>query len=86
MPELTPAASVCMYIRMFKVTLACMAVSHVFCGVINHAVTCLQEVIVADMAPDESEEAVVHDDNVMLDWKGDPMQINPGDRLPFNFK
>lgn len=23
--------------------------------------------------------------NVMLDWKGEPMKINPGDKLPFNF-
>ena len=22
----------------------------------------------------------------MLDWKGDPMEINPGDRLPFTFE
>lgn len=26
------------------------------------------------------------DDNVVLDWKGDPMHINPGDKLPFDFK
>ena len=23
------------------------------------------------------------DANVILDWKGDPMKINPGDKLPF---
>ena len=35
---------------------------------------------------DASEDGSTEDDNVILDWKGDPMQINPGDRLPFNFK
>jgi hypothetical protein len=23
--------------------------------------------------------------DVILDWKGDPMKINPGDQLPFKF-
>jgi len=52
----------------------------------SHAVICTQEVLVADTAPDQAEEAASLDDNVMLDWKGDPMQINPGDKLPFSFK
>lgn len=41
-----------------------------------------QEAVIADAA----EEASAQAENVMLDWKGDPMQINPGDRLPFSFK
>ncbi|KAL0045455.1 hypothetical protein WJX82_007122 [Trebouxia sp. C0006] len=44
------------------------------------------EVLVADTAPDQAEESASVDDNVILDWKGDPMQINPGDKLPFGFK
>lgn len=44
------------------------------------------EVLVADTASDQAEEAASLEDNVMLDWKGDPMQINPGDKLPFSFK
>lgn len=32
-----------------------------------------------DMDPPQNED-------VMLDWKGDPMVVNPGDRLPFNFR
>ncbi len=47
---------------------------------------CTQEVLVADTAPDQAEESASVDDNVILDWKGDPMQINPGDKLPFGFK
>jgi hypothetical protein len=31
-------------------------------------------------AGENSEEV---DGNVILDWKGDPMRINPGDKLPF---
>ena len=34
----------------------------------------------------QSEGESLHDQNVMLDWKGDPMVVNPGDRLPFNFR
>ncbi|KAL0039602.1 hypothetical protein WJX77_003110 [Trebouxia sp. C0004] len=44
------------------------------------------EVLVADTAPDQAEDSASLDDNVILDWKGDPMQINPGDKLPFGFK
>lgn len=44
------------------------------------------EVLVADTAPDQAGESASMDDNVILDWKGDPMQINPGDKLPFGFK
>lgn len=33
-----------------------------------------------------SQDARLPEGNVMLDWKGDPMIVNPGDRLPFNFK
>lgn len=33
-----------------------------------------------------SKNASVQEQNVMLDWKGDPMILNPGDRLPFNFR
>ncbi|KAA6424096.1 MAG: hypothetical protein FRX49_06055 [Trebouxia sp. A1-2] len=44
------------------------------------------EVLVTDTASDQAEESASVDDNVILDWKGDPMQINPGDKLPFGFK
>ena len=30
-------------------------------------------------APAEEE----HEPRVILDWKGDPMTINPGDNMPF---
>ncbi len=50
----------------------------------SHAVICTQEVLVADT--DQADESASVDDNVILDWKGDPMQINPGDKLPFGFK
>ncbi|KAL3143443.1 hypothetical protein ABBQ38_002260 [Trebouxia sp. C0009 RCD-2024] len=33
-----------------------------------------------------SEDASLQEQNVMLDWKGDPMVVNPGDKLPFNFR
>lgn len=52
----------------------------------SHAVVCTQEVLVTDTASDQAEESASVDDNVILDWKGDPMQINPGDKLPFGFK
>ena len=35
---------------------------------------------------DASKDASLQEQNVMLDWKGDPMIVNPGDRLPFNLK
>ena len=54
--------------------------------IFSHAVICTQEVLVADTAPYQAEESASVDDNVILDWKGDPMQINPGDKLPFGFK
>lgn len=54
--------------------------------IFSHAVICTQEVLVADTAPDQAGESASMDDNVILDWKGDPMQINPGDKLPFGFK
>lgn len=45
---------------------------------------------VAELKDMEEEEALedssLQEQNVMLDWKGDPMIVNPGDRLPFNFK
>lgn len=33
-----------------------------------------------------SKDSSVQEQNVMLDWKGDPMIVNPGDKLPFNFR
>lgn len=40
-----------------------------------------------DMEEEEAvEDSSLQEQNVMLDWKGDPMIVNPGDRLPFNFK
>ena len=33
-----------------------------------------------------SEDASLQEQHVMLDWKGDPMVVNPGDKLPFNFR
>lgn len=58
---------------------------HALQEMFSHAVICTQEVLVADTAPDQAEEPASVDDNVILDWKGDPMQINPGDKLPFGF-
>lgn len=40
----------------------------------------VQPVIVDDV--NESAEAA-GEGRVVLDWKGDPMLINPGDKLPF---
>ena len=40
-----------------------------------------------DMEEEEAlEDSSLQEQDVMLDWKGDPMIVNPGDRLPFNFK
>lgn len=48
--------------------------------------TCLQE---ESTKPDLDNENVSQEEKsvneTILDWKGDPMQVNPGDRLPFNF-
>ena len=35
--------------------------------------------LVVPALPQEEE----HGPDVILDWKGDPMIINPGDKLPF---
>ena len=53
----------------------------------------VQEILSAEATtePKESmeevnEDASLQEQNVMLDWKGDPMVVNPGDKLPFNFR
>lgn len=62
------------------------------CGIAS--ASAVQEILsaepVAELKDLEEEEALedssLQEQNVMLDWKGDPMIVNPGDRLPFNFK
>lgn len=34
---------------------------------------------------EDTPELDLQNQSVMLDWKGEPMKINPGDKLPFNF-
>jgi hypothetical protein len=35
------------------------------------------------VVPAQDKEDGPDTSNQMLDWKGDPMTINPGDRMPF---
>lgn len=67
--------------------------SHLVCGIASANV--VQEILSAepmteckeDMEEEEAfEDSSLQEQSVMLDWKGDPMIVNPGDRLPFNFK
>lgn len=44
------------------------------------------EAVVEASEEEEATEDARFDGNVMLDWKGDPMVVNPGDKLPFNFR
>ena len=53
----------------------------------------VQEILAAEattelkeLMEEVSEDASLQEQHVMLDWKGDPMVVNPGDKLPFNFR
>ena len=42
-----------------------------------------QEVATEDVKGELEQAAAPDGRKMMLDWKGDPMYINPGDKLPF---
>lgn len=62
---------------------------------VSHLPSAVQEILSAEPVTESkdteeegeaSEDSSLQEQNVMLDWKGDPMIVNPGDRLPFNFR